>query len=157
EIVALEQQRAEPRQRLRILARAKRDAEMPLGRLALAVHQRDLAEARMCGADVRIERERLFVMPARRVEIARLAAHGAERELDAGLLGRERMRAREEILGLGARTALMAQKAEQMQRVGVVRLALEVLAIALLGLVETAEAVEFDRIFQHVRQRVRKG
>jgi hypothetical protein len=43
-----------------------------------------------------------------------------------------------------------------MERIGVVRLRREVLAVALLGLFETAEAMEFDRIFQHVRQRVRK-
>jgi hypothetical protein len=38
-----------------------------------------------------------------------------------------------------------------MQRIGVVRLVFQMLAIALLGLFETAEAMEFDRIFQHVR------
>jgi hypothetical protein len=32
-----------------------------------------------------------------------------------------------------------------------------VLAVALLGLFETAEAVEFDRIFQHVRGRLVKA
>ncbi len=150
EILAFEQQRAETRERLRILARAQRDAEMLLGILALAAHQRDLPETRMRRADVRIERERFLVVRARAVEIARLEAQRAERELDAGLVGRKRVRTRQQLFGFLARAALMAQQAEQMQHLGIVRLPFEMLAVALLGLVETAQAVVFDRFFQHV-------
>jgi hypothetical protein len=122
---------------------------MLLGRFALALHQRDLAEPGMRGADVGIERERPLVVFARRREIAGLETQRAERQLDAGLLGRKRVRANQQILRLGIGAALVAQQAEQMQRVGIVRLGLEVFAVAPLGLVETTQAVQFNRVFQH--------
>ena len=157
EIVALEQQRTEPAERLRILGDAQRGAEMPLGDIALAAHHRELTQARVRRADVRIHLERALVMRARGLELAGLETQRAEAERDAGLRRRDFARARDEISRFGGVAALMAQQTEQMQRIGIVGLFGEMAPVASFRLVETAQAVQIDRFFQHVPMRWRDG
>ena len=149
EVAAFEQQPTEAGQRVRLFAVAQRGAEVLLGDRLLAAHERELAEARVRAGEVRIERERRVEAATRRLVVALAEVQRGERELDAGVFGGEFVRTPQQRAAFGRVTELVAQHAEQVQRLDVVGLLGEPGAIPLLGLVETALAMLVDGVFEH--------
>ena len=124
---------------------------MLFGGVGLAAQQGDLAGASTRSGKIRIEHERARETAFCRVIIASTERERSETELEVGIVRRQRTGASKQMRALLRVAPLVTQHAEQMQRIGIVRILGKMRAIALFGFVEAALTVQINRLFEHVK------
>lgn len=135
---------------MRFFASAQGDTKVPFGGVGLAAQQGDLTGAGVRTSKIWIEHECAREAAFRRVVIARAERKRSETELDVGIVRRQRTCSRKQARAFVRVAALVAQHAEQMQRVGIVGMFDKLRAIALFGFVEAALTVQINRFLEHV-------